>query len=71
MFNGSNMPYKKIGGKDRARIPEDRKKNALPMAAMRKGMTVFIEIEAMYSNPPTAAATFAIVSMLNRNGELK
>ena len=60
-----------MGGKDRARIPEHRKKNALPMAAVRKGMTVFIEIEAMYSNPPNAAATFAMVSRLNKNGELK
>jgi hypothetical protein len=38
---------------------------------MRKGITVFIEVDATYSNPPMAAATFASVTKLIKNWMLR
>jgi hypothetical protein len=46
MLSGSRRHYRRIGAKEREIIPEHKKKNELPMAAMRSGMTVFIAADA-------------------------
>jgi hypothetical protein len=65
------MEYKKIGANECAKMPEQRKQNALAIPAIRNGITVFMEMDATYSNPPMAAITFAMVTKLIKKGTLK
>jgi hypothetical protein len=65
------MAYRKIVGNEREKIPDNKKKNALAMPAMRNGITVFIDIDATVHIPPMTPRMFARVTKLIKKGTLK
>ena len=52
-------------------MPENKKKSALAMAAMRSGMTVLIDIDAMQNTAPMTPKMFAAVKKPMRKSALK
>jgi hypothetical protein len=62
---------KNIAGNEWDKSPAHQKNTALPIPAIRNGITVFIDIDATYNIPPITAMTFAALTKLSRVAVLK